>query len=70
MSYSIQLSENFKKEAKRLVKKYPSFKTELANLFTLLEENPTLGTLLGKDIFKIRLAISSKNKANLVVQGF
>ena len=34
----------------------------MANLFTELEENPTLGTPLGNDIYKIRLAIASKNK--------
>ena len=62
MSYSIELSANFKKEAKRLAKKYPSLKTELAELFAELEENPTLGTPLGNDIYKIRLAIASKNK--------
>jgi mRNA-degrading endonuclease RelE of RelBE toxin-antitoxin system len=62
MSYSIELSANFKKEAKRLNKKYPSLKTELEALFTKLEENPTLGTPLGNDIYKIRLAIASKNK--------
>ncbi|MFV0530554.1 MAG: type II toxin-antitoxin system RelE/ParE family toxin [Flavobacteriales bacterium] len=62
MSYSIELSANFKKEAKRLTKKYPSLKTELAKLFAELEENPTTGTPLGNDIYKIRLAIASKNK--------
>ena len=62
MSYKIELSANFKKEAKRLTKKYPSLKTELAELFTELEENPTTGTPMGNDIYKIRLAISSKNK--------
>ena len=62
MSYNIELSANFKKEAKRLTKKYPSLKTELAELFTKLEENPTTGTPLGNDIYKIRLAINSKNK--------
>lgn len=62
MSYRIELSANFKKEAKRLTKKYPSLKTELAELFTELEENPTTGTPLGNDIYKIRLAIASKNK--------
>lgn len=62
MSYKIELSSNFKKEAKRLTKKYPSLKTELAFLFTELEENPTIGTPLGNDIYKIRLAIASKNK--------
>jgi mRNA-degrading endonuclease RelE of RelBE toxin-antitoxin system len=62
MNYSIELSANFKREAKRLIKKYPSLKTELAELFTQLEENPTIGTPLGNDIYKIRLAIASKNK--------
>ncbi len=62
MSYKIELSSNFKKEAKRLIKKYPSLKTELTVLFTELEENPTIGIPLGNDIYKIRLAIASKNK--------
>lgn len=62
MNYNIELSANFKKEAKRLIKKYPSLKIELAELFTKLEENPTTGTPLGNDIYKIRLAIASKNK--------
>jgi mRNA-degrading endonuclease RelE of RelBE toxin-antitoxin system len=62
MSYNIELSDNFKREAKKLTKKYPSLKTELAELFALLEENPTLGTPLGNNIYKIRLAVASKNK--------
>lgn len=62
MSYRIELSANFIKEAKRLVKKYPSLKTELPELFSKLEKNPTLGSPLGNDIYKIRLAIASKNK--------
>lgn len=62
MSYNVELSANFKKEAKRLSKKYPSLKIELSELFEQLEENPTIGTPLGNDIYKIRLAIASKNK--------
>ena len=62
MSYNIELSANFKKEAKRLTKKYPSLKGELVTLFTELEENPKLGIPLGNDTYKIRLAIASKNK--------
>jgi mRNA-degrading endonuclease RelE of RelBE toxin-antitoxin system len=62
MSYNVELSANFKKEAKRLIKKYPSLKTELSELFNELEENPTTGTPLGNDIYKIRLAVASKNK--------
>lgn len=62
MSYSIELSPNFKKEAKKLINKYPSLKIELAVLFKELEENPTLVTPLGNDVYKIRLAIASKGK--------
>lgn len=62
MSYKIELSDNFKKEAKKLTKKYPSLKGELDNLFTELRDNPTLGVSLGNNIYKIRLAVASKNK--------
>ncbi len=62
MKYSVELSPNFKREAKKLVKKYPSLKVELSNLFFELEDNPTLGKPLGNNIYKIRVAISSKGK--------
>jgi len=62
MSYKIELTDNFKKEAKRLVKKYKSLKSEITNLIAELETNPTKGTPLGNDIYKIRLAIKSKGK--------
>jgi len=62
MSYKIAPIENFKKEAKRLIKKYPSLKEELARLGELLQNNPDSGTPIGHDCYKIRLAISSKGK--------
>jgi mRNA-degrading endonuclease RelE of RelBE toxin-antitoxin system len=62
MRYKVLLSENFKSEAKKLCKKYNSLKAELDNLFSTLETTPTLGTSIGKGVYKIRLAISSKNK--------
>ncbi|MEA5404937.1 type II toxin-antitoxin system RelE/ParE family toxin [Arcicella sp. DC2W] len=62
MSYKIELTDNFKKEAKKLIKKYVSLRTELAELGKELAENPTLGTPLGNDVYKIRLSIASKNK--------
>lgn len=61
MKFEVLLSENFKKEAKKLIKKYPSLKSELPNLFKLLEDNPNEGIFLGNNIYKIRLAIASKN---------
>lgn len=62
MNYKIIPIENFQKEAKRLIKKYPSLKNELLTLSDELEENPTLGTDLGNNIYKIRLAVASKGK--------
>lgn len=70
MTYKIELSANFKKETRKLVNKYPFLKDELAALFTELEENPTSRTPLGNDIYKIRMAITSKIKGNPAGQGF
>ena len=62
MSYSIVPIDKFKKEAKRLIKKYSSLKIELAKLGEELSINPEIGTPLGNGAFKIRLAIKSKGK--------
>lgn len=62
MNIEIRISPKFKKEAKRLLKKYPSLKNELKELVEVLKEKPDLGTPLGKNCFKIRLAVKSKNK--------
>lgn len=62
MSYSVIPIERFKKEAKRLVRKYPSLKNELAQLSNELSENPILGTSLGNNAFKIRIGIKSKGQ--------
>jgi len=62
MSYNIIPIDKFKKEAKRLIKKYPSLKSELSTLNNILSSNPTAGTPLGNDAYKIRIAIKSKGK--------
>lgn len=62
MSYNIEVTENFKKEAKRLIKKYASLKSEIIQLSEELSENPTMGTPLGNNVYKIRIAIASKAK--------
>lgn len=61
MNYNIIPIDKFKKEAKRLIKKYPSLKKELSELNSLLTTNPTAGMPLGNDSYKIRIAIKSKN---------
>lgn len=53
---------NFVRELKRLVKKYPSLKQEVGELGASLEADPFQGTALGKNCFKIRLAIASKGR--------
>jgi mRNA-degrading endonuclease RelE of RelBE toxin-antitoxin system len=62
MSYSVQTIPTFRKEAKRLLKKYPSLKTELEQLGNLLAEKPDFGTPLGNNCYKVRLQIASKNR--------
>ena len=51
-----------KKQAKRLTKKYPSLKVEIANLISTLVTQPEQGTAMGKGCYKIRLAVGSKGK--------
>jgi mRNA-degrading endonuclease RelE of RelBE toxin-antitoxin system len=58
----IVLTEIFKREFKHLAKKYPSLRKDFNALLDKIEGNPTFGTSIGDDCYKIRLAISSKNK--------
>jgi mRNA-degrading endonuclease RelE of RelBE toxin-antitoxin system len=62
MSYNIQLSSRFQREAKRLAKKYASFRNELNELKISLQQNPMLGTPIAQGCYKIRIAIESKGK--------
>ena len=62
MNIKIESTGIFKKELKRLVKRYRSLPNDLKNLKFDLLENPYLGTDLGNGIHKIRLAIKSKGK--------
>jgi mRNA-degrading endonuclease RelE of RelBE toxin-antitoxin system len=59
---TVRITNNFKSEAKPLLKKYKSLTNDLLKLEKELFENPWLGTPLGQDAYKIRLKISSKNK--------
>ncbi len=62
MSFNVETLPDFEKEARKLSKKYPSLKTDLAALIESLEINPVQGTPLGNNFYKIRLAITSKGK--------
>ena len=62
MNYNVEVTDYFARQLKRLVKKYPSLKGEINRLIQSLETNPEQGTPLGKECYKIRLAIASKGK--------
>jgi len=62
MRLKIEITSRFKRKAKFLLKKFPSFKEELNKLISNLEENPTLGTPIKHNCYKIRLSIKSKGK--------
>lgn len=62
MSYKVIAIPHFEKELKRLVKKYPSLKTEYIELVRGLQQKAETGVFIGNSCYKIRLAISSKGK--------
>lgn len=62
MNFKLQPTPSFGRELKRLARKYPSVKKDIAALGEALLENPTLGTPLGNNCFKIRMAIASKGR--------
>lgn len=62
MSFNVLTIPPFDKQFKRLAKKYPSLKSEIASLIIQLQQQPDTGTALGNECYKIRLAIASKGK--------
>lgn len=62
MSYNIIITPPFERDVKLLLKKYKSLKEDLSFLFESLENEPVQGKSLGKDCYKIRMAISSKGR--------
>jgi mRNA-degrading endonuclease RelE of RelBE toxin-antitoxin system len=62
MNVKINVTHAFKRQAKPLLKKYVSLAQELQALEQELLNNPKTGTLVRENIYKIRLAVSSKGK--------
>lgn len=62
MNYSVEVTEQFEKEIKKLIKKFPSLKQEFATLVAALSQDPFQGIGIGNDCYKVRLAIQSKGK--------
>lgn len=61
-SFNVVLTDDFKRDAKKLIKKYRSIASEISDLVESLEIDPIQREPLGKDCYKIRMAIASKNK--------
>ena len=59
---TISASDDFAKEAKRLAKKYPSFKQDYKDFLVSIKNNPLQGDEITKNIRKIRMAIKAKGK--------
>lgn len=62
MKVTVRITNNFRSEIKPLLKRYYSLTNDLFKLETELIQNPRLGISLGKEVFKIRLKITSKGK--------
>jgi len=59
MSYKVIPSETFEKDVKKLNKKYKKIKSDLQSFLKELQKNPTIGTPLGNNCYKVRVANSS-----------
>lgn len=62
MSCTIEVSKPFKREFKRLMKKYRSIDKDLMKLCEEIRKNPFIGTDLGCGVRKVRMAVSAKSK--------
>ena len=62
MNYAIVTTEFFDGKAKQLAKKYRSFHEDLEVFKKELLKNPIMGTDLGDNTRKVRMAIAAKNK--------
>jgi mRNA-degrading endonuclease RelE of RelBE toxin-antitoxin system len=55
MSYEVKVVDEFKKDVKKLFKKYKSIKNDVLELVETLEEDYGIGIHLGNDLYKIRV---------------
>jgi mRNA-degrading endonuclease RelE of RelBE toxin-antitoxin system len=63
MAVEVRYTPDFERQLKRLANKYLSIYKDIEGLVDDLEESPNIGKPLGKNLYKIRLAISGKAKA-------
>ncbi len=59
MSYRVIPLDQFKKDAKKLAKRYSKLKDDLKKLSIELQADPKCGKHIGSDLYKVRVANSS-----------
>jgi mRNA-degrading endonuclease RelE of RelBE toxin-antitoxin system len=62
MAIEVKFTPDFERQLKRLANKYSSIYEDLSLLINELEKTPNTGKSLGKNIYKIRMALSGKGK--------
>ena len=62
MNFDVIATKPFERKLKQLAKKYKSLSADLFPIIDDLIQNPTMGTPIGKDCYKLRIAITSKGK--------
>ncbi len=62
MNYKVIPTPRFKRQAKKLLKKYSSLSAELQAFEQDLMANPEQGQSLGQNAYKVRVAVKSKGK--------
>lgn len=64
MNYSLQTTDDFDREIKKLNKKFPSLKNDFQNIIDNIEKELILADDLGEGFRKIRINIKSKGKGS------
>jgi mRNA-degrading endonuclease RelE of RelBE toxin-antitoxin system len=62
MDFNVITTRFFERQFKRLAKKYASLNADLRLVTKELKQNPTMGDPLGRNCYKIRMAIESKGR--------
>lgn len=62
MAIKVISTPDFRRALKQIAKKHKEVLKDVTKLIDQLEANPMMGTDLGQNVYKIRLAISGTNK--------
>ncbi len=60
LMFQVIPTPRFQKESKKIVRKYPGFRSDLSRLIDSLSTQPVQGDHLGEGIYKLRISISGK----------